>query len=198
MPNELSTLAGRLIAQAAKALPKTTGETDTFARRFAGASDTTVIVCDVSGSMADAAGGRRKIDHLRDALQQISGPNVRLIRFDSVATEIASAAAIGEPSGGTAMHLGLDAAARHRPRKTVVISDGLPDSETEALAAAERLSGIVDVIFCGPDSDTAALAFMRRLARAGAGNVVSGDFRRGTAALANVHRGRLLLTGPKS
>jgi len=35
------------------------------------------------------------------------------------------------------------------------------------LAAAEKVPGIIDVLYIGPDDDQAAIEFMRRLARLG-------------------------------
>jgi len=170
-----------LIQQAASA-PAETGNTARYRRRFASAGTGQVIVADVSGSMADLAwGGKRKIEVLREALA--GAPPARLIAFSSSPSEIASSAELPEPGGGTAMHRALDAASAIRPERTLVISDGQPDDEGLALASAERLSGAIDVLYIGPDGDYAAIAFMRALARAGAGRYASHDLRRAGAML---------------
>jgi UDP-N-acetylmuramyl tripeptide synthase len=79
-----------------------------------------------------------------------------------------------------------------------VISDGLPDSQESALASAERITGIIDVIYCGPDSDAGAIAFMQRLARTGGGRVVVNDIRRNDrASLAIAVRKTLALPAPR-
>lgn len=199
MSRDLTTPLGRILAQAVK-LPAATGDADVYRRRFAGASNATVLLCDVSGSMDESASGRKKIEHLREAVGSVlpNCPGARIITFASAALDIPTPGQIPEPSGGTAMHLGLDAAALSFPRRTVVISDGLPDNQESALAAAERLTGTIDVIYCGPDSDADAIAFMRRLARVGGGRVVVHDVRRPDAQpLAQVARQVLALPSPK-
>lgn len=141
-----------------------------------------VVLADVSGSMAeDAWGGRRKVEVLRGALEG-AGP-ARLIAFASRPTPVSSPAALPEPGGSTALHLALDEAARVRPARTLVVSDGRPDSEWDALAAADRLPGAIDVIYVGPDGDHAAIDFMRRLASRGGGRYHGCDLRRSSAPL---------------
>lgn len=166
-----------IIAKAAKSLPTDTGATARYKERLDCATSGVVILCDTSGSMGERAGSRRKIDHLREAVGGVIAdlPDADLIAFDSGPRRVTLAADIPEPSGGTALHLALDQSATLRPRKTIVVSDGSPDSESAALAAAERLPGIIDVIYCGRDGDTKALDFMRRLARVGGGQVVTCD-----------------------
>lgn len=178
MTHDLSNPIQALIAGAAKALPATTGETDRLKSRLAGAGATVVILADVSSSMDERAGARRKVELLREALDQVWAdlvPGGRLIAFASTPTELLSPAQLPAPAGGTALHLALDAAAKHRPRRTLVITDGHPDSEDAALDAADRLPGLIDVIYCGPDGDAAAIAFLSRLARLGGGRVVVRD-----------------------
>jgi hypothetical protein len=188
MSNALTNPLQALIQQAAKQTPATTGETERYRQRYASAGERIILVCDTSGSMAESAGAKRKIDHLHEALDAViegmshPGPVPVLIAFDSVAREIGSPSALPAPSGGTALHLALRAAAGHRPRQTLVISDGRPDSETEALVAAAALPGRIDVVYCGPDTDTQAIAFMRRLAGVGCGRVIVHDIRRHAAA----------------
>jgi Mg-chelatase subunit ChlD len=190
-----------LIAQIAKSTPRVTGESDRVKARFAGAGEATVILADTSGSMAEPAGaGVSKIDLLREALAGCwpEIPGAILYGFDAIARPAAQPSALTAPAGGTALHLGLDAAAAHRPRRTLVISDGQPDDEAAALASAARLTGVVDVIYVGPDSDTNAIAFMRKLATATGGRVVVRDVRRESRpALAREVRAILGLPAPK-
>lgn len=192
--NDLSNIFAGVIAQAAQA-PAETGAVERFARRVRDAGTAQVILLDVSGSMADLAGGRRKIEILRDALAATlpASPGATLIAFASRPEPLASLAALPEPHGGTALHLALDAAAVHRPRHTLVVSDGQPDDAQAALDAAERLTGRIDVIYVGSDSDAAAVAFMRRLARTGGGSAVVHDVAKRTppALLAQEIRGLL-------
>ena len=160
MTRDLSNPLQSLIAGAAKALPQATGQTERFKARMNGGGQGVVILADVSGSMSESAGSKRKIAVLQDALESLwpDLPDARLIAFSSIAATLASPADLPTPNGGTALHLGLDAARAIQPAKTVVISDGRPDSEDAALASAECLGGVIDVIYCGPDSDHEAIA----------------------------------------
>lgn len=179
MKKELANPLQALILTAGK-LPAKTGETDRFHARFSSAGTGIVILADVSGSMDEPAGGRRKIDVLRAALVGVwpELPGASLLAFSDRVTRLSSPAELPAPSGATALHLALDAAAQARPAKTLVISDGQPDAAAAALASADRLPGRIDVIYCGPDSDKEAIAFMYRLARVGGGSVVVRDVAR--------------------
>jgi hypothetical protein len=156
-----------LIQQASK-LPPTTGVSAQYRARLTSGGSTQVVLADVSSSMDESAGVRRKIDVLRDALDASLG-SATLIAFASLPTVITSPQDLPLPEGGTALHLALDAAAAYRPARTLVISDGVPEDERAALAAADRLTGAIDVIYCGPDSARDAIAFLRQLARVGCG-----------------------------
>jgi hypothetical protein len=78
--------------------------------------------------------------------------------------------------GGTNLAGALEVAARRKPRKTIVISDGLPDSEIAALEAAERMTGAIDTIYCGPDEHP-AVQFLQKLSRQTGGREVTWDGR---------------------
>jgi hypothetical protein len=123
--------------------------------------------------MNDPAGGRTKWEHLREALTQSWQPGIRVITFSSTPSEIAKPEDLPKPSGGTALALALTAISELRPSSTLVISDGLPDDPVAALSAADKLSGLINVIYCGPDSNAGAQAFMSQLAKRGCGRVVT-------------------------
>jgi Mg-chelatase subunit ChlD len=128
--------------------------------------------------MDESAGSRKKITVLQEALDQIRPqfPAARIIAFNSTAQEMFES--LPEPDGSTALHYALEYGRQYRPRHTIVISDGQPDDEAAALEAAEKLTGIIDVVYCGPDSDKEAIAFMHRLARSAGGRVVRTDWGR--------------------
>ena len=158
-----------LLAAAAKN-PRVTGETGKYQARIDSAGSAHLVLCDVSGSMQESAGGgRRRIDHLREALAVVLRPDHALMAFATGATWINSAAELPEPSGGTALELALALAATREPAATLVISDGQPNQPALALDVAKRVPGIINVLYCGPDNDADALAFMRQLARTGLG-----------------------------
>lgn len=185
-----------LIAAASKASP-TTGEVARHKARADAASapgSARVVIADVSSSMAERVGAYSKISLLRDAL---AGQRFdRLVAFAVKPVEVASADMLPLPCGSTALHLALDHAARWRPGRTLVISDGQPDSESMALESAAQLSGVIDVIYIGPESDAVAVAFMKRLARAGSGRCWTDDIRKtGGAMLRSGITSMLLPTG---
>jgi hypothetical protein len=135
--------------------------------------DNIVVLADVSPSMAEADGGTRerktRFMLLTEALRQIT-KEVRIIAFSGSTYEASAAnVRLDMERGGTALHLAIDAAARYAPVRTIIISDGEPDSEQLARQALERLTGIVDVIYCGNPTNGAARNFLESLARAGAG-----------------------------
>ncbi len=136
--------------------------------------DCIVVLVDVSPSMAEADGGSRegktRFVLLMEALRVIP-EGVRIMPFSGAAYEVRSAAEVrlDMGTGGTALHLAIEAAARYKPVRTVIISDGEPDSEPLARQALDKLTGIVDVVYCGNPANFAARTFLESLARAGAG-----------------------------
>jgi hypothetical protein len=193
--NKLAHPLQNLLAQAQQ-LPKT-GKVSKAQKRIDAAGDQVFILCDVSGSMDEAAtSSRRKIEVLQDALNEVRPqfPDARVIAFNSNVRE--SFDVLPEPEGGTALHYALEYAQPLKPRQTIVVSDGQPDDETLALSAASKLTGTIDVIYCGPDSDKAAIRFMERLARANGGRVVRTNWTRSSGlALAPTMRRLLLIDG---
>lgn len=122
-----------------------------------------------------AWGGKRKIEILRTTLDALQWPGPVLAFASDVQR---SSGTLPEPSGSTRLDLALRAAAELNPAATLVISDGQPDDEEAALLAAAALPGIIDVLYVGPDSDRAAMDFMRKLAKAGCGRFEARDMRR--------------------
>jgi hypothetical protein len=62
-----------------------------------------------------------------------------------------------------------------------------------AIAAAGRLNGRIDVIFCGEPQDVEAIRFCGLLARIGRGHMIRHDWHQTPSIAAPI---RLLLTGP--
>lgn len=183
MTNSLTNPLQALIARAA-VQPSSSGVVERTRQRLAAATDTIVILADVSSSMADSAGSQRKIDLLHDALLYVHGqlPQARLVAFASTPCEV-SVYSLPPPSGGTDLAAALRLILPWNPRKTVVLCDGQPDDPEGALAVATQLSGVIDSIYCGPESDIAAIAFMRRLAAISGGTVTVTDIVRPAANL---------------
>lgn len=198
MPNDLANLLQGIIDQAAAATPRQTGEVARFETKLNTAGTATVVLADVSGSMAEPAGRGLKIDVLREALDQAVPPDAVIIAFASLPRVIDSPNHLPYPGGGTALHLALDEAARQRPRNTLVITDGRPDLPEAALQRAEALPGTLDVIYCGPDDDAEAIGFVRRLAKAGAGRAHVHDIRQAAARQALAPAIRAALEAPRT
>lgn len=131
-----------------------------------------VLICDYSGSMGDLVNGTRKIDHLRIAVADCMKrwPDMRIVAFSGIAQEVKS---VPEPAGGTDLTAGLSVTADMKPERSVVITDGYPNDRRTALEMAKKMSGIIDVVYCGHDTDLDAIRFMQDLAAAGCGRQVT-------------------------
>jgi hypothetical protein len=134
--------------------------------------DTIVVLADVAGSMEEIDGGSRerktRFQLLKEALAQLPS-SVKIIAFDDRVYEVASAGSVVLKGGGTSLHLAIEAAARHSPVRTVIISDGEPENENLAKLAVDKITGIVDVVYCGSPTNENAKRFLESLARAGGG-----------------------------
>ena len=196
MKNQLTNPLQGLIAKAATNLPQRTGIVNRAHERITRInSRPTVVLADVSGSMASPAwSGRTKHSVLRDAIAATAqAGRHELMAFAGGVTPSISAAELPPPGGGTALHLALQAAIGRDPGRILVISDGEPDDEQAALAAATQFGGVVDVLYIGPDANAAAMAFLRRLARAGHGQYQGSDIARaGQPALSQTMQQMLL------
>lgn len=60
-------------------------------------------------------------------------------------------------------------------RRFVVISDGEPDSESQALAVAAQYRNRIDVVYVGPETRPTGRDFLKRLAAAKGGKCVTAD-----------------------
>ena len=165
-PGGLTSLAS-IVARASQALPAQTGATAAAVARIE-RGDVRIILADVSGSMAESAGGRSKISILRDAMRGVP-PETQVIAFATGAVALTASQPLPDPGGGTALHTALIRAKAADPTHVLVVSDGHPDDPGAALTAADDLGADVriDIIYCGPDNDAKGIAFMRRLARGG-------------------------------
>jgi Mg-chelatase subunit ChlD len=152
-----------------------------------------VILCDTSSSMAG-----KRVERLRAETAKLSVeyPAARWFAFSSGVTPIEGPANLPSPGGGTAMHKALRIAADLRAGHVIVVSDGYPDDDDAALAEAENIPGMIEVLFVGDDNDRPGIDFMHRLARIGGGRVVVHDLLKNRALLAPVLREMLALPAP--
>ena len=177
MTNELWSPLADVIRKAAQSTVE--GPAARLKKRFENAGPDRAVLCDCSGSMADLVGssGLSKYQHMVIALKDVlqSDPKIRLVAFASRAKAIPSPEELPNPMIGGALGSGTNLgdalllAARWKPRRTIVISDGLPDSEDYALQAVDKLTGAVDTIYCGPDAHP-AIQFLRKLSRSAGGS----------------------------
>lgn len=169
--SNLSNPLQNLIDAANKSLLKQTGVTDKYQARINDnrTNINSVIFLDVSASMNESVGSLRKIDILRQALERPLLSTEFAIAFNSVPTMIPSLYHIPLPCGNTALHLALIEAQKLRPKQSLVVSDGLPDDPEQCLVVASTLSGIINCLYIGDESNSEAIEFMRRLSMTGCG-----------------------------
>ncbi len=146
---------------------------------------------DTSGSMIELSGARRRIDIVRDVLENVlrEAP-ARVFAFDNYTRELDGPSALPEPSGGTVLDRALEQIAAVRPEPLIVISDGEPFNAEAALAAARTLSTHITTIFVGDERNHAAIAFLRALAWCssdGLGQAVVSDLRKPHQLTATLH-----------
>ena len=120
------------------------------------------FLLDVSGSMNDEIHDVRKIDSLRDVMDKY--PDAQKICFSNGVSECQD---IPEPGGGTDLARALrfiKSKISPLPERIVVISDGEPDSRSDAKAEAAKLGLPIDIIFIG-DEESSGEWFMEELAQ---------------------------------
>lgn len=123
-----------------------------------------MLVVDCSGSMAQTTDkGERKIDALRAVVAEVrERVGCKVLAFGHAwQPEIVDS--IPEPSGGTPLHDAIHAGKSHRATHLIVISDGIPDSQSAALDAAREFGGKIDAVYVGPKGGPGP-KFMQQLA----------------------------------
>ena len=165
MSNHITVKLDTVLAAALAGLPRTTGATASAQAKID--RPVQIVLADVSASMAEPAGGRRKIDVLSDALRY-TPQGIWIAAFSSHVRNVCAGEPLPEPEGGTALHLALRHARLLGATQLLVISDGHPDDARLALAEADLMSTArIDIVYCGPEHDIDGLNFMCRLARNG-------------------------------
>lgn len=170
------------------------------AKRMKRANQEILIVADLSGSMGEPIGDLNltKHQHLEIALADVrkTHPAAKIIVFSST-HQLFTGAKLPPPAGGTNLAGALHFASTFRPQKTIIISDGIPDNEVTAKQEADKITGVIDTIYCGPDGHP-AIQFLRSLSHFTGGISIEWDGRmdalgntRGTNTLAANIRGLL-------
>ncbi len=141
-----------------------------------------VIIVDVSGSMCthDSRGGRRRYDVALEELAQLQAHmpgKLAVLAFSDDCIFV---------PGGQPPYLGgrTNLAGALRFAKVadvlgvrfIVISDGQPNDEHEALAVAKTYNNRIDTVFVGPENDWhGGQAFLQQLAAASGGQHMTAD-----------------------
>ena len=138
-----------------------------------------LVLIDQSGSMnaQDASGGKTRFD-AADAelfrLQKQHVGQVGVISFSNHVRFCPGGMPIRE-QGGTDMAAALNfARVADGASKIILISDGVPDSEGDALRAAAKYQYPIHTIYIGPE-DGNGRAFLSRLANATGGQSLKGN-----------------------
>lgn len=175
MSKQLTNPLQALVSGAAKQLPAATGRVAVQQARIDRRKGKMVILADISFSMSSEAwGGQTKLDLLREAVASVmSRYDCQLIVFSDRAREVSAVPA--EVEGGTDLAAGLQAALAHDPGITLVISDGQPQNPGESLKLARTFRGVINTLYIGPESDAAAIEYMRTLSKQADGATAVND-----------------------
>jgi len=178
--NQLSNPLQNIIDEASK--KAASSEIKEISRRHSYKSNNTdkrFILADISGSMGESVGSVTKYDLLKKALGDpiIDWTSQQLISFNSF-PESTTPATLPLPSANTALHRAIDYILPEKPSFTLIITDGQPDDEQAALDAADKLTGIIDVLFIGKDNDVDAIAFLKKLSARNGGKIFVRDLQK--------------------
>ncbi len=144
-----------------------------------------VLLLDVSGSMQQSVGNRRKIDILRDAVSKV-GIGMDIYCFSDRMTKTKY---IPEPQGSTNLRDAFRDL-KGQSMQLLLISDGVADDPEDAIAAGILLGCPVNVVYIGSMGDIGldvGEQFMRKLAEATGGKWLTLD----TMQEAGVFQGKL-------
>jgi hypothetical protein len=157
-----------------------------------------IILADVSSSMGDhVGGGRTKSELLGEALEYLCVKREYIIyAFSHVPKRVVAGGRLPQPGGTTALHLALDEVRGVVAPSVLVISDGEPDSEAAALAAAAKIKAPISTLFIGDDNNQKAKRFLRRLATASGGQSAEHDVRALGGAMLPAKISQLALPSP--
>lgn len=130
----------------------------------------TFLLLDVSGSMdhlVERNSQTRRIEALRRLVRDLQEQGVRcpLYAFSDRCRRVE---VIPEPEGGTELHSAITTCDTAGAQHLILISDGAPNSEPKALAAARAFGKPIDVFFVGTPGERGE-AFLHELAAASGG-----------------------------
>jgi Mg-chelatase subunit ChlD len=133
-----------------------------------------IVLVDVSGSMnqRDSRGGRSRYEVACDELAKLQKSNpgkLAVVAFSS-STEFCPSGVPAFLSGSTDLAGALQfVSVADGTLRFIVISDGQPDDEAEALRVARTFISSIDVVYVGPETDLSGAQFLQKLAKAASG-----------------------------
>lgn len=151
-----------------------------------------ICIVDTSGSMSadDSRGGKSRYTVACEELSALQGSKpgrIAVLSFSNL-TMFCPDGKPFDQQGGTDLAEALRFAklADVPGIQFIIISDGEPDSPSAALAEAAKYKAKIDVIFVGPEDRPAGREFLRKLAAASGGSLVTAD--RGLALAESARR----------
>jgi len=139
-----------------------TGDLDAFVRGFR----RSLLLIDCSGSMSDrlARTNERRIDALRRVMRQLRSTHSTPVAAFGGYRQVEIVEDAPEPTGTTPLDDAIDFGREQGANHLVVITDGEPNSQEKAFAAAARFGNPIDVFYIG-DAHGHGLSFAQELAR---------------------------------
>lgn len=140
-----------------------------------------VVIVDTSGSMAtcDSRGGKSRYTIACEELAALQGAKpgrIAVLSFSNTTMFCPDGKPFNQ-EGGTDLTEALRFAriADVPGIQFIVISDGEPNDEKSALQEAAKYKAKIDVIYVGPETQPAGREFLRKLAAASGGSLVTAD-----------------------
>jgi Mg-chelatase subunit ChlD len=112
----------------------------------------TLLLVDVSSSMAERVAAGKKITLLREVVRDLLKTHaVPVAAFGG--REVYLVEEIPDPNGGTPLAEAIDFATHEGANHLVVVTDGQPNHEGGAFAAARTFGGTIDTFYIGDGND---------------------------------------------
>lgn len=134
-----------------------------------------VVIFDSSASMSleDSRGGRQRYEVAREELHRLQAQHPGQIALFAFSSEVIPVPGGDPPYLGASTDLAdalrMVKLADTEGMKFIVISDGEPDSEQEALEVAESFKNVIHGVFAGSESDNRGRQFLESLTGASGG-----------------------------
>jgi hypothetical protein len=163
-----------------------------------------ILLCDVSGSMEWTVGTseRTRRDKLIEAVTRVVAqqPGIRVFAFNDHCLPVPDPQHMPEAEGGTDLAGALRTLREYRPERLVLVTDGEPDNEGKALAAALQLNSVIHVLFVGDETRPDVIRFLNKLRSCTRKGMLGKSQVRGSCggspAPRRTHSGRSIMSAP--